>query len=106
MGLLITVYGSGPIDSSGGAISTVYGTEISTEELAITGGGAVMENGVPDSARYVNLLPDADCHVAFGTAVVAGSARNATPLTRKLKANQDRMFGIRPGEKIAVISAL
>lgn len=74
------------------------------KEPSITVQNVTFTTATPSSAfnadtRFVRVISDADCHVAFG------SDPTATTSSTKLKADIEYYFGVTAGHKVSVVSA-
>jgi hypothetical protein len=95
--LYIREYGRLAIDGAGGVVLIGAEPAIADQVVGI-GGGSVQSVAFSATTHFVRVHTDTICNVAFGqnpVAVANGSAR--------LAANQTEFFGVRPGDKIAVI---
>lgn len=70
---------------------------IATQTVAISG-GSTQSSAFNANTKFVRIHTDAICSVKFG------SNPTATSTSARLAANQTEFFGVRPGEKVAVIS--
>lgn len=70
---------------------------IATQTVAI-GGASAQSAAFNANTKFVRLHTDAICSVAFG------ANPTATASTARMAANQTEFFGVRPGQKVAVIS--
>src|SRR5574343_1500902 len=70
---------------------------VTTQTVSI-GGTTAQSSAFGATTRFVRIHTDAICSIAFGS--------NPTATTSKLRlaANQTEYFGVRPGDKVAVIT--
>ena len=100
MATLIVTYSR--IDGSHHYVAPVaQGSNVRTETLTMPATGAL----AAIDEEIVELLADADCWVAIGSAPDSGIATDGTGAARKLKADTPYQFHVRTGDKVAVEAA-
>lgn len=93
----ITQYASLAVDGSGRQISVGMEPCIANVQVAI-GGSSVQSAAFNDNTRLVRVHTDAAIRIAFGANPTAAST------SQRMAAGQTEYFGVRPGEKAAVIT--
>lgn len=78
------------------------GSSARTETITMPATGALTAAAGED---VVELLADADCWVAIGTAPDSGIASDGTGAARKLLSGTPYQFHVEPGDKVAVEAA-
>jgi hypothetical protein len=90
------------IDSSEGFDAPLArGSDCRTEVVTMPDTGTLVAAG----EQAVELLADADCWVAIGPEPDPNLATDGTGVTRKLKAGLPYCYGLRDGDKVAVVAA-
>lgn len=80
----------------GGLVPIAQIPSITTQVLTHTG-SSVQSAGFDSDTRFVRIHTDSVCHV------IAGDNPTATTSNMRMAADQTEYFGVRPGQKIAVI---
>ena len=70
---------------------------IATQTVAI-GGGSVQSAAFNADTRFVEIHVDAICSIKFGDSPTAAATN------KRIAANQTQIFGVMPGQKVAVIT--
>ena len=83
----------------GGLVPMAQIPALTTQVLDITGTSA-KSAGFDQACRFVRVHTDVTCHIA------TGDDPTATTNSMRLAADQTEYFGIRPGQKIAVIAGV
>lgn len=96
MPLDITEYVNLARDATG-AIIPVGAEPATTQQVNITA-GSLPSNPFGPGARLVRLHADAACRVEIGPSATA------TQASKRMAAGQTEYFGVRPGDRVAVIS--
>jgi len=81
-----------------GHVAAAYMQPAPAEQTVAIGAGSVQSAALGASTRFVRLMADAPCSVAFG------ANPTATATKMRLAANVPEVFGVVPGQKIAVIT--
>ena len=97
MSLHIAEYSSSSIDSPK-SIPVVLMPELATQVLAV-GATSVQSAAFQGGTRMIRLFADEPCRVLVGESPTA--VATSTPLAEK----GGEYFGVRPGDKLAVIAA-
>ena len=71
-----------------------------TTEKVTSSGSSAQSSEFNDNIEYIRVIPDADCHIEFGT--------NPTATNTKifLESKSSECFKVSPGEKLAVIGSV
>ena len=93
----ITQYANLAVDASGRPIPVGMEPGISNLQVAI-GGASVQSSAFDGSTRLVRVHTDAAIRIAFGANPTASGT------SQRMAAGQTEYFGVRPSEKIAVIT--
>jgi hypothetical protein len=96
--LSITEYNAIAADGFGRTIQA--GQEPATAEQQVTFGASQQSAAFDGATRMVRLHTDTNCYLAFGPNPTA-----ATSGGRYLGAGQIEFFGVKPGHKVAAVSA-
>jgi hypothetical protein len=70
-----------------------------TNQQVAIGAGSVQSAAFASGTTLIRVHTDAICRIAFGDAPVAG------PTTPRMAAGSTEYFGVKPGHKIAIITA-
>ena len=97
MPLDISEYDRLSLDQSGRSVLVGVEPARANQQLAI--GVAVQSAAFGDNTRFVRLHADAACRVLFG------ANPTATGTSMRLAAGATEYFGVRPGEKLSVVSS-
>jgi hypothetical protein len=79
------------------AIQAPFEPSLAEQHVAI-GGTSTPSSAFNDKTKFVRLHTDAICSVKFGTSPTAVTTE------KRMAAGQTEFFGVRPGDKVAVIS--
>lgn len=82
----------------GGTLPMAMAPSIAEQPVSI-GVASEKSNAFNDQTRFVRIISDANCHVAFGV------DPTATTGSMPVRANQPEYFGVTPSLKLAVIAA-
>lgn len=80
-----------------GNVMPVGGEPAPNQQVAI-GAGSVQSTAFGDNVRLVRVHTDAPCRVAFGVNPTASAS------SKRMASGQTEYFGVRPGDKVAVIT--
>lgn len=92
----ITEYLQVARDGAGGAVQTGMEPAVTTQQVAV-GAGSVQSAAL--QGVFVRVHTDVACRLAFGANPTAAST------SQRMAANATEFFGVRPGDKIAVIQS-
>ena len=81
----------------GGLVPIAQFPSITTQVITHTG-SSVQSAGFDSNTRFIRLHTDGVCHI------VAGDNPTATTSNMRMSADQTEYFGVRPGQKLAVIA--
>ena len=71
-----------------------------TTQKVTSSGASTASSAFSANIEYVRIIPDADCHIEFGTAPTATNAKIF------LESKSSEYFKVSPGEKVAVIGSV
>lgn len=94
----ITQYTQLAADQSGKPIPVGMEPGIANIQVAI-GGSSAQSAAMDNNTRFVRVHTDAACRIAFGANPTAAAT------SQRMAAGQTEYFGVRGGEKIAVITS-
>jgi hypothetical protein len=95
----ISEYENQARDARNDSIPTGNEPALAYQQVAITA-GSVASVAFQDTTRMVRVHADAVCRIKFGAAPVA-----AAGTSMRMAAGSTEYFGVRPGEKLAVITS-
>lgn len=97
MPLDISEYDALAVDINGHVIAAGVEPPIAEQTPVAIGASSTQSAAFNDRTRFVRLHCDAPCRVAFGVNPTAGAN------SKRMAAGQTEFFGVRPGQKVAVI---
>lgn len=96
--LYIAEYANQGRDTAGYTVQGVAQEPCNTEQTVAIGAGSVQSNAFQSGTTLIRVHTDAICSIAIG------SNPTAAATNKRLAANATEYFGVRPGDKIAVIT--
>ncbi len=95
--LYISEYSRQLVDYIGLSVPAPQEPSIAEQAVAV-GVGSVASSAFNAKTKFVRLHTDVICSVAFG------AAPTAVATAKRMAAGQTEFFGVRPGDKVAVIT--
>lgn len=94
----ISEYSKIASDGSGTRLPAGKEPSIVEQTPVAIGAASVQSAAFDEETRFIRIHTDAICSIAFG------SNPTATSNSKRLAANQTEFFGVKPGDKVAVIT--
>jgi hypothetical protein len=96
--LYICEYANQGRDTAGYTIQGVAQEPANTEQTVAIGGTSAQSNAFQSGTTLIRVHTDSICSIAIGTNPTAAATN------KRMAANTTEYFGVRPGDKIAVIT--
>jgi hypothetical protein len=95
--LWVTEFSELPLDAKLAAPQMPMTPEVTTQSVTFT--TSTQSAAFSAATRFVRIVADANCHVAFGANPTASTS------SMRLTADASEFFGVVPGQKVAAITA-